>query len=115
MIAGKMNQVSGGGLPYRYGGEEFSIVFKSKNAKDARLHLEDLREKIANSSFVINRSNRRLGDKKTRPKMNKSVAVTVSIGVADSNAETSSPWDVLKLSDKALYKAKGRGRNCVLG
>ena len=115
MIAGKMNHVNGGGIPYRYGGEEFSIVFRNKSAKDARLHLEDLRQSIAGSAFVINRGNRRKSDKKVKIKKNNSVAVTVSIGIADSNADVSSPWDVLKLSDKALYKAKGRGRNCVLG
>ena len=115
MIAGKVNQVTGGGQPYRYGGEEFSIVFRNKNTKAALLHLEDLRENIASSQFVINRSSRRKSDKRTGSKKNKSVAVTVSIGVADSNADISSPWDVLKLSDKALYKAKGRGRNCALG
>ena len=115
MIAGKMNNLTGGGLPYRYGGEEFSIVFRKKSAKDARLHLEALRETIANSPFVVNRGSRRKSDKRAKQKKNTSVSVTVSIGVADSNADVSSPWDVLKLSDKALYKAKGRGRNCVLG
>lgn len=114
MIAGKVNKVTGGGQPYRYGGEEFSILFRNKNAKAALLHLEDLRESIARSPFVINRSSRRKSDKRTNSTKNKTVAVTVSIGVADSNADISSPWDVLKLSDKALYKAKGRGRNCVL-
>jgi len=115
MIAGKMNAVNGGGLPYRYGGEEFSIVFRNKSAKDARLHLEALRESIANSPFVIDRGSRRKTDKNKKIKNNAPVKVTVSVGVADSNADISSPWDVLKLSDKALYKAKGRGRNCVLG
>ena len=115
MIAGKMNNVNGGGLPYRYGGEEFSIVFRNKSAKDARLHLEALRESIANSPFVIDRGSRRKSDKNAKIKNNAPVKVTVSVGVADSNADVSSPWDVLKLSDKALYKAKGRGRNCVLG
>jgi diguanylate cyclase (GGDEF)-like protein len=115
MIAGKMNNLTGGGLPYRYGGEEFSIVFRRKSARDARLHLEALREAIASSPFVINRGSRRKSDKRLKRKKNESVAVTVSIGIADSNADVASPWDVLKLSDKALYKAKGRGRNCVLG
>ena len=115
MIAGKMNNVNGGGLPYRYGGEEFSIVFRNKSAKDAKLHLEALRESIANSPFVIDRGSRRKSDKSAKIKNNAPVKVTVSVGVADSNADVSSPWDVLKLSDKALYKAKGRGRNCVLG
>ena len=44
---------------------------------------------------------------------NKSVNVTVSIGTADSSNDASSPWDVLKLSDKALYRAKAKGRNRV--
>jgi len=113
MIATKLNKVTGGGASYRYGGEEFSVVFNGKNHEDAIPHLETLRETIANTPFVINRASRRKSDKKVKRKKNKSVKVTVSIGVADSTSKTSSPWDVLKLSDKALYRAKGKGRNCV--
>lgn len=113
MIATKLNKVSGGGTSYRYGGEEFSVVFNGKNREDALPHLETLRETIASTPFVINRASRRKNDKKTRRSKNKSVKVTVSIGVADSKSKTSSPWDVLKFSDKALYRAKGKGRNCV--
>ena len=113
MIATKLNKVTGGGASYRYGGEEFSVVFNGKNHEDTIPHLETLRETIANTPFVINRASRRKSDKKVKRKKNKSVKVTVSIGVADSTSKTSSPWDVLKLSDKALYRAKGKGRNCV--
>ncbi len=113
MIAGKMKKVTGGGLSYRFGGEEFSIVFRGKNSADARQHLEVLCETIANTPFVINRGSRRKSDKRAQLKMNKSVAVTVSIGVADSDAGVSSPWDVIKVADKALYRAKQKGRNCV--
>jgi len=117
MIATKMNKVSGGGASYRYGGEEFTIVFNGKNSGDAKPYLDELRETIANTPFVINRVSRRKADGKTKPKKNKSVQVTVSIGVADSKSKKSSAklsaWDVLKLSDKALYRAKGKGRNCV--
>ena len=113
MIATKMNRVSGGGASYRYGGEEFSVVFNGKDSEDAKPHLEELRETIANTPFIINRASRRKGDKKFRKKKNKAVKVTVSIGVADSKSNVSSPWDVLKLSDKALYRAKAKGRNRV--
>ena len=114
MIASKMSEVSGGGSAYRYGGEEFSIVFTGKYASDARPHLEELRKSIASSPFVINRVSRRKDDERTMPRKSKSVTVTISIGIADSSGEISSPWDVLKLSDKALYRAKNLGRNRVI-
>ena len=113
MIASKMTRVSGGGISYRYGGEEFSIIFTGKYVDDTRLYLDELRETIANSPFVINRVSRRINDEKTIPNKRKSVKVTISIGVADSSGEVESPWDVLKLADKALYRAKKKGRNLV--
>jgi diguanylate cyclase (GGDEF)-like protein len=113
MIATRLTRVSGGGYPYRYGGEEFSVVFNGKDAEEARPHLEALRETIASTPFIINRASRRKSDNKGKRGQKKSVNVTVSIGLADSKSGSSSPWDVLKLADKALYRAKGKGRNCV--
>jgi diguanylate cyclase (GGDEF)-like protein len=113
MIAAKMSKVSGGGQSYRYGGEEFSIVFTGKKAQEAVRHLEALREEIANKPFIIRRAGRRNNSAPVKPVRNNSVKVTVSIGFADSGGNKASPWDVLKLSDKALYRAKGKGRNCV--
>jgi len=113
MIAAKMSKVSGGGQPYRYGGEEFSIVFTGKKAQEAVRHLEALREEIANKPFIIRRTGRRNNTAPVKPVSNNTVKVTVSIGFADSGGNKTSPWDVLKLSDKALYRAKGKGRNCV--
>ncbi|MCP4874725.1 MAG: GGDEF domain-containing protein [Gammaproteobacteria bacterium] len=113
MIAAKMSKVSGGGSSYRYGGEEFSIVFKGKKSREAVRHLEALREEIANRPFVIRRAGRRDSDNRGKPSTNKSVTITVSIGFADSDGIESTPWEVLKRADKALYRAKGKGRNCV--
>ncbi len=113
MIAAKMNKVTGGGLSYRYGGEEFTIIIPGRNRDDAWHHLDALRESIAKSPFVINRADRRNKKGKARAINNKPVTVTASIGIADSRGKISSPWDVLKLADKALYRAKGKGRNCV--
>ncbi|MCW9048661.1 MAG: GGDEF domain-containing protein [Gammaproteobacteria bacterium] len=115
MIATKMKKVSGGGVSYRYGGEEFTIVFNGKDSADTNQHLEELREKIANTPFVINRASRRKNDAKSGKAKNKSVRVTVSIGVADSRDNDLSSWALLKNADKALYRAKKKGRNCVCG
>ena len=41
------------------------------------------------------------------------VSVTVSIGVASAGGEKSFPDAVLQAADKALYRAKGNGRNRV--
>lgn len=113
MIASKMTRVTGGGLPYRYGGEEFSIVFTGKGSRESVRHLEALREEIANKPFIIRRIGRRANDNRTAPVENNSVQVTVSIGFADSIGKESTPWDILKRADQALYRAKGKGRNCV--
>ena len=116
MIASKISKVSGGGFAYRYGGEEFSVIFPSKDKFLAKIHLEILREEIASQEFVVNRENRRT-TQKAKPKRKKTVQITISIGIADSienkNQAINTPWDVLKLADKALYRAKKKGRNCI--
>ncbi len=106
MIAAKLKKVTGGGSVYRYGGEEFTLVFSNKSVDQVKEHLEKLRADIASSPFVVNR--------RTKQKKNKSVAITVSIGVADSIGINSSE-ETLKKADKALYKAKKKGRNCIVG
>ncbi len=113
MIAGKMKKVSGGGQCYRYGGEEFTIVFPGRKVDSAKPHLEALRESIHKADFVINRVDRRRKSAGAKSAKNKTVTVTASFGVADSSKQAATPWDVLKRADKALYRAKGKGRNCV--
>ena len=53
MVAGKLAGITGGGRAYRVGGEEFSILFPGKTAKDAMPHLELLRSVIEVSTFRV--------------------------------------------------------------
>nr|MDA3791836.1 diguanylate cyclase [Desulfobacula sp.] len=79
-----------------------------------KVHLELLRENIANNRFRLRKQERRTSDKKKRAKKNnREVKVTISIGYAERNEDAKTPDQVLKLADKALYRAKGQGRNCV--
>lgn len=113
-VAACMREVSAGGKPYRYGGEEFSIIFPSKSKLEVLGALEAVRESIASHPFDIRREGRRQNDKKDKGKSdNKKVQVTISIGVADVVDETTGPWDVMKAADQALYRAKKAGRNQV--
>lgn len=115
MVASKLKRVTGGGKAFRYGGEEFVIIFARKKLADVLPHLEKLRETIAHSEFVI-RGKDRPKNKPAKPKSTqpvKKISVTVSIGAAEKNRPLEKAEEVLKEADKALYRAKKKGRNCV--
>ena len=116
MVASHLKRVGGGGKPFRYGGEEFTILFPGKTREEAIPHLERLREAIAAAQFILRGKNR---PKKTPRKQKKSaaqakaVSVTISIGVAEPGKGRAKPSAVIKAADQALYRAKKRGRNCT--
>jgi diguanylate cyclase (GGDEF)-like protein len=101
MIAAKINQVTGGGKAFRYGGEEFTIVFNNHSAKEIKDHLQTVIETVAATPFVVNRR------KNQKPK---TVQVTISIGLTDSIHKANAD-EVIKTADQALYTAKKKGRN----
>jgi diguanylate cyclase (GGDEF)-like protein len=119
MVSAKMRDVAGGGRPYRYGGEEFTIVFPSQGIEEAQSHLEALRAQIADYRMAIRAPDRpqrtktgkrrRAGARKTP----RDVSVTVSIGVAQRTERLDTPEKVIQSADKALYRAKKAGRNRV--
>ena len=117
MVAHNLEQVSGGGRAYRYGGEEFAIVFPGKSIDQAEPHLETLRARIADASFALRAPDRPKKEpdprepRMTEPQM---LSVTVSIGVAQVREDSEGPQAVVKAADQALYRAKRNGRNKVM-
>jgi diguanylate cyclase (GGDEF)-like protein len=90
----------------RWGGEEFLLVARKSNRKDAPVLAERLRAAIAAGPFD-------LGD-------NRLLERTCSIGFAAFPLRTGMPerpsWEaVVELADQALYVAKSSGRNGWLG
>jgi len=114
LVASRFAQVSGGGKPYRYGGEEFTVVFPGKSVSETTPHLERLRKELAKTRFIVRGGDRRR-KKPENPKRvggpRKRVKVTISIGVAERNERYGSPAQVIQAADKALYRAKKKGRN----
>ncbi|CAB3853668.1 hypothetical protein LMG26684_02212 [Achromobacter mucicolens] len=125
MVASQLRRVPGGGQAYRYGGEEFTLVFPGKTAAEAMPHLETVRRAI--EAYQM-----RLRDKPARPEADqigqrrrggragrgaRPLRVTVSIGVAERSDALRAPDAVIKAADQALYKAKDGGRNqvCAFG
>ena len=116
MLANQLRKVKGGGKAFRYGGEEFTLVFPGKDSATALAFVEELRERIANTPFSM-RNKSRPKQKPEKPKKTKPVDeinISVSIGLAENSDQTTSPQAVIKLADQALYKAKKGGRNQVM-
>jgi diguanylate cyclase (GGDEF)-like protein len=133
LVAANLSRVTGGGQAFRFGGEEFTILFPGKMTSEVADHLEKLRSKIEGSEFHLRGADRRQlprgPDRRNRRTRNRkghiirqlaqnkpstsSLAVTVSIGVATSSDGRTEPELVLEAADKALYRAKANGRNRV--
>ena len=115
LVAARLAHASGGGTAYRYGGEEFALVFPGKGQDECLPHLEELRETVETSRFTMRRRFRpRIKPKADRGKKSRQgIVITVSIGVAERNHRHASPDQVVQAADKALYRAKEAGRNRV--
>lgn len=117
LVASILKETTGGARAYRYGGEEFTIIFKGKHTEQVKEHLQSLVSQVHDYDMTIRNTKERPDDHdegiKKRGKNGQAseiVNVSVSIGLADSTT-TKHPEEVLKLADQALYKAKKTGRN----
>ena len=112
MVAAKLAQVTGGGRAYRYGGEEFAVLFPG-SLEEVLPHLEDVRQAVADTNFTIRRRLRAETERERGSGPRRKAAITVSIGAAERNQRHSAPEQVLRAADHALYRAKEDGRNRV--
>lgn len=113
MVGSRLAKAGGGGKAFRYGGEEFAVIFPGRSAGEAVPHLEALRKTIEASPFTV-RGRRRPRKTPQKPRASaglKKVFVTVSIGVAEADRRDSTPDRVIEAADAALYRAKRAGRN----
>ena len=91
-----LSEARSGQVAIRYGGDEFLVGLPSVSLSSAEDFAERLRLKIGAYQWVD---------------IDAGLDVTVSIGVAAGAVRA---WpSVLATVDEALYRAKGKGRNCV--
>lgn len=82
----------------RYGGEEFVLLLNC-NLLDAKQVAERIRQKAQETYITIDEV--------------QTVQFTVSIGIHSVGHASTTVKETLTIADKALYKAKNNGRNCV--
>lgn len=83
----------------RVGGEEFAILLPDCSLHDAAAVLERMRAAQENACLVLG---------------GREITVTMSTGVASFQGDGLSAAEVFVLADKALYRAKASGRNCIV-
>jgi GGDEF domain-containing protein len=117
-VAARLAEIGGGGTAYRYGGEEFAVVFPNRGVDEVLPHLEQMRGEIETYRMAV-RGEDRPRDPQEGSKLrataspDKTLSVTVSIGVAGRDDLEITSASVLRAADEALYRAKDRGRNRV--
>lgn len=85
----------------RYGGEEFILILPETGRDGARVAAEKIRAEVAARPF---------GSEDEIP-----IPVTISIGYAVYPDDGATPQVLLHAADQAMYEAKARGRNRVVG
>ncbi|CAN7180422.1 PleD family two-component system response regulator [Bosea sp. LjRoot90] len=88
-------------LVARMGGEEVVVVLPDTALDAAQAVAERIRKRVEGEPFQIQRGQR-------------SITVTVSIGVASRRAGDAGPVQMMKRADEAVYRAKAAGRNRVI-
>ncbi len=86
------------GVLARWGGEEFLVLLPLSDLKDAEKKAETLRKAICEEPVLCGK---------------KLVEVTMSFGVATLSSPDLPLPRILQMADKALYRAKDKGRNRV--
>jgi len=85
----------------RYGGEEFVFVLRDTNKHGAQIYAERIRREIERKGKIL--SQRFQGN-----------ALTISVGVSLYEQAFTTYSEMVEAADKAMYKAKHSGRNCVV-
>ncbi len=94
-----MQSVRSKDLVARFGGEEFIMLLRDTSIADAQYVMDRTRQRIERHPFKY---------------QDRSIAVTISIGLAPYQPSYRGVDDWIHLADEHLYKAKRQGRNRII-
>lgn len=93
--------VKGADTPARYGGEEFAVILPETDLDEAARLADRLRQTLAGKRLTNRSTGADYG------------TITISVGVARLRADETLE-EFIARADRALYRAKAAGRNCVV-
>jgi diguanylate cyclase (GGDEF)-like protein len=96
------SEISNRGETFRYGGEEFAVIIPRAGKQEVYDITNKLCEKIAEHAFINENSAPR-----------HQMSVTASLGIAAYPQDCDNSDSLIENADKALYSAKGSGKNIV--
>lgn len=86
------------GQVFRYGGEEFTVVFPGTTPKQAKSIIENAQKRLYNYIFEFMPQEK----------------ITFSCGIASYTPSQATAQDFFQIADKMMYRAKLSGKNKVL-
>jgi diguanylate cyclase (GGDEF)-like protein len=116
MVAARLARIADA-RAFRFGGEEFALIFQGRSRREAMAVLERERKDVEDVDFGLrgeDRPRRKPKRVAPRPPGSPRLKITVSAGVAEQGGRLTTPEEVLRAADEALYRAKRAGRNKVL-
>ncbi len=79
---------------FRYGGEEFAIILVETEKNSAFRYAQRFRQLVEKTNF-------------------ENLTITISVGCSQMLNRKDTPSSLIQRTDRALYKARQQGRNCV--
>src|SRR5215470_13514044 len=114
LIAQALKKVGGGGrVFYLMRDHEFVVVFKRKSAEIAARHLSAVRRAIEKSTLDVTVTQKTKSGAKAGV-VRRTVAGTISIGIAEAHGRSADPFNVLRDAEEALLKARTAGMNRIV-
>ncbi|HEX8634473.1 MAG TPA: GGDEF domain-containing protein [Pyrinomonadaceae bacterium] len=96
-----------GDVAARFGGEEFAAFLLDADCNQALVAAERVRSAVEEHAFSATRRGAATAEE------NRTLRITISIGVAAFPDDARDPIELIELADTALYHAKQTGRNRV--
>lgn len=89
-------------ISYRYGGDEFVIILVNSDCQSGKIVGERILKKICSQKYSVDNRD-----------LDKTIKLSVSIGVAEFPTDAKNAEDVLAIADRMMYEAKESGRGLV--